>query len=534
MLNVLAVSAPHWQFKRVEQERHLNSSSPFSLQNALRVAADAALHGIGPWGQSNWSTAEGLRQCVFMSDYLDETLAWLDTALLRVRPNLLMIGAMSISYPGAIRIASRAKALLGDEVIVVIGGKHVIETTYAVDGRLLLHDASPIAAMHSQAIDRVFDLVVSGDGEDIIHEIGCAIAGNAALGLSVQSIVDYLADRTSIRGDWLVAWLGEQGPQFLQGSKLPIDYDNLPVPAALFAPTSAFAIFGTDLTAHAYSDTSKGCIYSCDFCSESQAINGKLRGIATAHERLFRQLKAVKGITANSQGTTSISAFVEDSILLQGNASSLAKLADLLEAEGLQLPFGGQLTIDMVNDGNRQAVIRRLARSGLRYIFMGLETPDEQLAASMHKNRVAAKKPQDDNLICQDAGHSSWMHRSETALRFFASEQIDCGLSLLFGLGEQHSQRVALLEKIAHWQQTIGQPRCISMNWAVKHPLRRLDNAPDHYRDWAIDAADPRAQLIARTFGEASTRYCMDGISMASLEQLSELNELYTRLNNVV
>ncbi len=73
MLRVLAVSAPHWQFHPGGEEQHLNSSTPFSLQNAIRVCTHEATQGIGVWGNSNWNSAEGLESAVFMSDYLHET-----------------------------------------------------------------------------------------------------------------------------------------------------------------------------------------------------------------------------------------------------------------------------------------------------------------------------------------------------------------------------------------------------------------------------------------------------------------------------
>lgn len=57
MLRVLAVSAPHWQFRPAGHEQHLNSSTPFSPHNAIRGCAHEAREGIGAWGRSNWSSA---------------------------------------------------------------------------------------------------------------------------------------------------------------------------------------------------------------------------------------------------------------------------------------------------------------------------------------------------------------------------------------------------------------------------------------------------------------------------------------------
>lgn len=105
---VLAISAPHWPKKiSTVKENHLKSKTPFSLQNAIRLAVFNSLAGIGAWRESNWSEKDNLDESIYMSDFLDESLLWIERNIIDV--NIVFIGAMTISMPGANEIASYCK-----------------------------------------------------------------------------------------------------------------------------------------------------------------------------------------------------------------------------------------------------------------------------------------------------------------------------------------------------------------------------------------------------------------------------------------
>jgi hypothetical protein len=96
--------------------RHaLKSSDPASLYNACRVAAHLADKQIGPWGQTRWSQSRRARRdSIMLMHSLKEDMPLFEELLLRERPDLLLIGAMSVCLPGAIACAARAS----DEVFI--------------------------------------------------------------------------------------------------------------------------------------------------------------------------------------------------------------------------------------------------------------------------------------------------------------------------------------------------------------------------------------------------------------------------------
>lgn len=160
--------------------------------------------------------------------------------------------------------------------------------------------------------------------------------------------------------------------------------------------------------------------------------------------------------------------------------------------------------------------------------FLGLETGDEDIALTLHKN--ISKNSSRANLIptSQPVG---WMEKFDDALTFFDSCNINTGVSILFGLGETQVNRVRMLSTLLDWQMKYDSAKCVSLNWAVRHPLRN-DDVKHKYLDWAVDPRDDRYPLIISLFGEAST--CYGDHEMPSLEELQEIKKYYLRLNNII
>ncbi|MES3031582.1 MAG: B12-binding domain/radical SAM domain-containing protein, partial [Patescibacteria group bacterium] len=129
----------------------------------------------GVWGESNWRDKEALNATVVMYDYADD-LFDLERKLREVRPNLLLIGAMTLALPGAVEIARMAKELLGDDVTVVLGGKHTSETIYREHSHVRNNPGSPLRLMSEGKIPHNFDVVVSGDGEYVVVKLGELVA----------------------------------------------------------------------------------------------------------------------------------------------------------------------------------------------------------------------------------------------------------------------------------------------------------------------------------------------------------------------
>lgn len=516
MLKVLGVTAPHYVKKQKNAEvTSLNSSDPFSLYNAYKICADKAENGDENWGDSNWNTKEGRDDSIMLlQHYYDDVPRFLEK-LKEIRPNLLFIGSMSLGFAGAVKIAELAKRAIGDEVFVVLGGKHVNETFYEENGEIMQLQSSPLELMRSNKIPKVFDMISSGDGEEILYQIGNAVNQSLKNKGNLHDVYNYKGFKEA-RGEWTLGWLDENNYcQFIQSDKKPLNYDEMPLTSDLFNISTKFDVFEeADLTAHTMSYLSKGCVHNCFYCSESSKINGKLKQVETGANRLYKNLESIKRIGKERYNSDKMSAFVEDSIILAGNPRLLNQLSDLLKEKPLGVEFGGQFTIDTLLDSENQKAISKLSKQGFSYIFVGLETNNEEIADTMSKNK-------NKNTL-------SWIDKNEKAIEFMKSQNMKYGVSVLFGLGEGQEDRINLMKTIKGWQEKYGLPNVVSMNLAVQHPLR--NNEEYDYIDWGTDLNSDYLPIFTQIFGEASERYKLADVKLPTVEELRELQQYYNKI----
>lgn len=515
-LRVLAVAAPDCLEGNAKGSLAINSSDPASLYNACRYAGELAKNRVGAWGESNWAVSLESRQasCLLMYAWQNEA-EYYKQLLLSLRVNLLLIGCMSICFPGAIECARMAREIFGDEVFIVLGGRHINETVYLDPQNLLQqHVASPLSLMQKNLIEtNLFDLVISGDGEYIIAQVGELVAEHHRTKQPLSNLRQQLHSHTTVAGKWLCGWLDQNKIQYIASKQVPIDYNQLPSPCSIFGVRTKFNVFNNRYTAHVFSDTGRGCAYDCQFCSERRSVAGTLKQLGTAADRLFKQLCDADQMIFNSYGEKA-SAFVEDSLLLAGNKKEMEKLYDYLYAAKLDLIFGAQLTIDQILA--RKDVIEKLSKVGLKYFFIGLETFDPSLIGGMSK----------------DVGNKSmsWVDRATEVFIFLSKHNIMCGAAVLFGLGETHQQRIQLLDQIAVWQKHYRMPWPVSMNWAVQHPLCGGDEGANYdYINWSTPSG-PLFDLF-HDFGESSFNYPLKKVGPPIYHEVKEIHHFFLELN---
>jgi len=506
-LRVVAVAPPD-AVRGKKDGRALNSSDPASLFNACRVAAHRALFEAGPWQKSNWGggSRSQVRANFLLLYSLDDIPEFIQL-LGREKPNVLLLGAMTLCMPGAIECAKIAREMFGSDILIVLGGRHASETIYLWNAKarqpadVLHHRASPSRLIRIGRIPPVFDAVVSGEGEFVIADLG-EIVAQSQPPYNAREIFGKLDSSTP--GDWIVS-LPQEDLEIVSAGTL-IDPNSLPPLAPLFGVSASFDIFHGRLTAHVFSDVGRGCVYDCDFCSERSSITGGLKDVNNAAARLYHQLEEASRVIEEDHPGRGASAFVEDSVLLGGSLRALDALADLLERRPLPIEFGAQLTIDQVL--TREPQLARLARVGLRYLFIGLETINPDEIGGMSKD-IGGRK-------------GSWASRARQVFDILARNKIDCGCALLFGLGETHENRIALLDELIRLRRHSGQPSLLSANWAVQHPLRDNIHDPGYeYVDWGTPAG-PYVDLFHH-FGEASLVYPIIGQKPPELRDVQEV-----------
>jgi B12-binding domain/radical SAM domain protein len=506
-LRFLAVSAPFWVSSAGNPESYrLDSRTPFSLQNAIRLGAEAARAVKGPWGISNWSDRELLRDSVFLLNYFEEDAEYFEAMLESVEPQILFLGSMTLSFPGAVRLASIAKQTLGENVFIVLGGKHVNETIYLRDNAVRHHVGSPTLLMQQGHIPHVFDLVVSGDGEEVVQHIGECLGEKILTSGHVKQFSVHADSFKDLRGKFILSWVENGEVRNLSSAGTPLDYDSLPSPVSLFGVNTNFPVFGTQYTAHVYSDMGKGCAFNCFFCSERNMVNGKVLGGNPAL-RLHKQLRDA------AKSGSSMSAFVEDSILLTGSPLHLNRLADLLESQPVGIPFGGQFTVDNLLDPEVQQGIARLAKCGLCYVYTGMETSDEAIARGFSKNTHRG---------------SSWVGRNEKAIKFLSDQKIKYGVSLLWGLGESREERERQLDFLSTCKERYGIPVVFSVNCATQHPL--FDQSTFDFIGWGTERNSAYLPVLVRMFGEASEKYVFPDAALPPVSELLDLERKFRAL----
>ena len=504
-LRVIAVSAPEYPEGRVGSKT-LNSRDPASLYNACRYAAFLAESGLGAWGDSNWCGSRlDRRGKMLLMHSLKEELSCFEQLLARERPNLLLIGAMSLCMPGAIECAKVAKQMFGDEICVILGGRHVNETIFLEKrGRVVSHhNGSPLKLMAEGAIDRAFDVVVSGEGEFVIAKLGELVSNLSDKGESLPCLLSLRGDELAeTPGVWIAGSVNGDQITTITSSGKRIDRDKLPSPAMMFGVATSFDIFGGRLTGHAFSDTGPGCVYNCTFCSEASSVCGGIVQAETSASRLFRQLVDIDDVIRQDSPGCKSSAFVEDSIILAGLPSQLQYLLELLRSRSLDIRFGGQLTIDLAL--KRMNLLTEMYAVGMDYLFLGLETLRPDKIGGMSK----------------DTRKSGWLERAETLVVELSDRRIRVGFSLLHGLGEKQQDRLELMEVLKSWRTKYGAPQVLSFNWAVQHPLRGQDGDCGYdYTQWG----DEEYLRAFRDYGEASNRYPLAGVVLPTLRELEEL-----------
>jgi len=547
-LRILAVAAPENETGSIDDGR-IYSRDPASLYNAMRYAAWQAANNPGSaWTESNLVGDRKTRRDKFLLMSSLDDMPEFERKLAEEKPNILFLGAMTLCLPGAVACAKKAREVLGDDVLIVLGGYHINETMFQIEtgliqiggvepGRQVIHHTgSPLRLMDNgkisavQIMDKsfpIFDLVISGHAEHIIAEIGEVAARALKETGSTRNVQPYLPQvNLDIPGDWIIGYV-QDGMKTIISNGKAIDYNKMPSPASMFGVGSYFGVFQNNPdvptpTAHTYSDTGGGCVYTCDFCSEGYKPKGSLIDASNSPTRLYRQLREAEAVINVDHPGAAATAFVEDSIFLGGSRKFIEDFCSLMEKEPRSsIRFGCQFTVNQALEFGKSGLLKRLHEAGLDYVFMGIETlnPDE-IEGGMHKDRKR--------------GYSIWADGVEGALIELKKAEIKSGAAVLFGLGEPHSSRVALLDKIDEWRRiSLHTLRPISINWAVLHPLRDVNTDIQYdYLQWGTSKDSPLMPL-SHAFGEFSERYFMPKAGTPKLDEVRQIVERVQAMNAV-
>ena len=256
----------------------------------------------------------------------------------KIDPNVVGITATTSTIKNALNYSKLLKKVLPDSLIV-IGGPH---TTF-----------QPVETLKS---DDSLDAVVMGEGEATMIELAekyCE-TNNGKL--------------NDIKG---ITYHDRKNDNIKMNPARPLirDLDTIPFPARHLVP---FESYGATQNESSDMITSRGCVFSCGYCSSSLIMGKKFRSrspknVADEIQEIVDRYK-IKNI-----------AFMDDTFMLNKNRANL--IADEIKSRGLDIGFVASSRVDMVD----KTLIEKLKSAGLNTLYYGVESGSQRVLDSYEK-----------------------------------------------------------------------------------------------------------------------------------------------------
>jgi len=263
---------------------------------------------------------------------------------------LVGIGAMTRMIRKAYMMADAVRAA---GVPVVMGGPHVTEAPNEPLGR----DGGP---RHADAValgeaDQTWPAIVADAERGTLKEI------YAPVGADGKEVKPSLDDYPVIRWD-----------------RMDLDQFNL----IQYFPKMArrlLSLFGmTWQRFHLMPiESGRGCPYSCEFCTVTGFFGDSIR--FRSNESVVNELLMLKDLEKKQKGKIAVF-FIDDNFAI--NPRRTKSLLREIIARDAQVPWVAQISMNLLRD---EELVSLIARSGGRWIFMGLESIDPVNLKSVSK-----------------------------------------------------------------------------------------------------------------------------------------------------
>ena len=259
--------------------------------------------------------------------------------------NPIVIGITSItaSIYEAYRLARLIK--LNFNIPLVIGGPHA---TFSDEE--ILNESS-------------FDIVVRGEGEEVLNEIVRTIKGEQNLD-DIRGI-SYKKDGKIIKN---------KSRDFIA------DLDKLPFPARHLVPLEKY---GT----HAFTvSTSRGCPFGCTFCQ----VSGK-DGLKWRHRSAANIIEEIKELIKNHPNIKKVSGpegkrpmvfFVDDNFMM--SIERIEEICNLIMEEDIKIYWDANARVDTIANISED-ILDLFKKSGCMHLFLGVESGSEKILKSYNK-----------------------------------------------------------------------------------------------------------------------------------------------------
>ncbi len=274
----------------------------------------------------------------------------------KLNPQIVAVTATTSTIKSALKYLEPVKNILPNS-LTVIGGPHATFLPFET-------------LKNSENLD----LVVMGEGEETMVDI--------AEHVSLENISDLENVRGIVFKDPNTGNL-----KYTQPRHLIKDLDSLPFPARHLVPFKSY-----DATQKQSGEiiTSRGCVYSCSYCSSSLIMGKKFR--SRSPDNVVDEIEELI-----DKYQISDIGFTDDTFML--NKRRANDIADEIKARDLDLSFVASSRVDRVN----RSLLQNLKSSGMNTIYYGVESGSQRILDLMEKN-ITLKNAEDAVKIAKNVG----------------------------------------------------------------------------------------------------------------------------------
>ncbi|MDO8869536.1 MAG: radical SAM protein [Methanobacteriaceae archaeon] len=273
----------------------------------------------------------------------------------KLNPQVVGVTATTSTIKSALKYVEMVKKIL-PESLTVIGGPHA---TFM-----------PLETLNSSGD---LDVVVMGEGEETMVDI---------LDESFQEV----PQMDNVPG---IFFRDPQTRNIKSTPERPLikDLDSLPFPARHLVPFESYAA-SKEQTGGII--TSRGCVYSCNYCSSSLIMGKKFR--SRSPDNVVDEIEElIDKYHIRDFG------FMDDTFML--NKRRANDIADEIKTRGLDVSFVASSRVDRVDPG----LLQNLKSSGMKTIYYGVESGSQRILDLMKKG-ISLKNAENAVKIAKNAG----------------------------------------------------------------------------------------------------------------------------------
>jgi len=273
----------------------------------------------------------------------------------KINPQLVGVTATTSTIKSAMKYVDLVKDILPDS-LTVLGGPHA---TFM-----------PLETLKSS---ENLDAVVMGEGEETIVDL----ANHSNSGKN---------DLEDVKG---IVYRDIESGNLKTTPKRPLinDLDSLPFPARHLVPFDSYGAFQEQTGGII---TSRGCVYSCNYCSSSLIMGKKFR--SRSPENVLDEIEELTDkYNINDIG------FMDDTFML--NKRRADDIANEIKARGIDINFVASSRVDRVDFD----LLQNLKSSGLKTIYYGVESGSQRILDLMKKG-ITLKQAESAVKAAKNAG----------------------------------------------------------------------------------------------------------------------------------